>query len=467
MSLYTKDIDTLSLSLRVTFYNIFINSRDMKEQLLHFVWQHRRFDQYELLTQCGEKISIIHPGFNNHHDGPDFLNAKIRIGSTIWNGHVEIHVDGIDWYRHRHHYDPNYANVILHVVYRNGQLTNNIGGHEIPTLELGGLIPLTVIDKYEQLIVNSSVIACSNHLQDIDEFIIRAWKERLIAERFEEKVIDFEQLIDSTKGNWEAAFFQLLTRHFGVHSNMEGFQVLSESLDYRILLKHHEDLFQLEAILFGQAGMLDRNFNDIYPNELKKEYQYLSKKYKLKSIYGGNWKFKGLRPVSFPTIRIAQLAALIHRHAPLFATFQDSDSPETILRNIIPSDYWMSHYTFDTESRAINKVVGKTFANLIIINVYIPMLFSYGKAMSIPDLSLYAIELLATIRPEVNRKTKLWKSLGVSCDDAGDSQALIQAINHYCIERKCLDCPIGCHILKGEDHFPPPEKLEEPTYIYN
>ena len=439
----------------------------MKEQLLHFVWQHRRFDQYELFTNCGEKITIIHPGWINHHDGPDFSNAKIKIGSTIWNGHVEIHVDGQDWYRHKHHSDPNYSNVILHVVYRNSQVTSNIGGYEIPTVELSGLIPLTVIQKYEQLIANNSIIACSNHIQDIDEFIIRAWKERLVIERFEEKVSDFESVIFKSKGNWEASFFHILTKNFGLHSNMEGFEALSESVDYKILLKHHEDTFQVEALLFGQAGMLDRNFKDDYPNQLKKEYQYLRKKYKLKSIPMGYWKFKGLRPVSFPTIRIAQLAQLIHRHTPLFSTFQDSRSPENLLRKISVSDYWKSHYTFDATSREIKKQIGSTFANLIIINVYIPMLFSYGKAMSIPDLSLYALELLTDIKPEVNRKTKLWQSLGIDCDDASDSQALIQAINHYCIKKKCLDCPIGCHILKGDNHFPPPKKLEEPAYIYN
>lgn len=439
----------------------------MKENLLHFIWQHRRFDQYELATNCGEKISIIHPGFINHHDGPDFLNAKVKIGNDIWNGSVEIHVDGRDWYNHKHHSDPNYSNVILHVVYKNSKPTHNIGGYSIPTLELNGLIPLSLIEKHEILESNSSIIACSNHIQDVDEFIIRAWKERLVVERLEEKVLDFESVIDYNLGDWEGSFFQILAKYFGLYANTEGFEALAKSIDYKILLKHKTDLFQLEALLFGQSGLLDRSFKDDYPKRLKKEYQYLSKKYCLTPISKGYWKFKGLRPISFPTIRIAQLADLTHQHHTLFSAFQDSKAPKELIKQTKVSQYWETHYTFDTASREIKKVIGNTFADLIVINAYIPMLFAYGKAMSIPDLCLYAVELLGKKKSEVNRKTKLWSALGVKSEDAADSQALIQAINKYCSKKKCLKCPIGCHVLKGDNHFPPPNKFEEETYIYN
>ncbi len=439
----------------------------MKEKLLHFIWQHRRFDQYKLATICGEKITIIHPGFINHHDGPDFLNAKVKIGNDIWNGSVEIHVDGRDWYQHKHHFDPNYSNVILHVVYSNSKVTCNIGGHTIPTLELNGLIPLNLIEKHDILETNSSIIACSNHIQDVDEFIVRAWKERLVVERLEEKVLCFQSTIDKNLGDWETSFFQIIAINFGLHANKEGFEALAKSIDHKILLKHKTDLFQLEALLFGQSGLLDRSFKDEYPNRLKKEYQFLKKKYRLNPISKGYWMFKGLRPISFPTIRIAQLADLIHKHHTLFSAFQDCKSSVELLKKTTVSEYWQTHYTFDAVSREIKKVIGNTFANLIVINAYIPMLFAYGNAMSIPDLSLYAMELLSSLSPEINRKTKLWKSLGIKSEDASDSQALIQAINNYCLEKRCLECPIGCHVLKGENHFPPPKKFEEPMYIYN
>lgn len=443
--------------------------RSMKESFLHFVWQQQHFDSKQLSTMDGEAISILKPGQINHHDGPDFLHAKVRIGDTLWSGSVEIHVNGKDWYNHKHHNDLNYKNVVLHVVY-NEQFapTKNSSGYTVPTLSLNSRISPNIIKKYEQLELSTSPIACANHIDDVDEFIVRAWKERLIVERLEEKVSYFENLVAHQNGNWEAAFFEVLTENFGLHANTNAFKTLARSIDYRILLKHSSSLFELEAILFGQAGMLERSFNDDYPNQLKKEYRYLAKKYKLEAIAPSLWRFKQLRPISFPTIRIAQLANLIHHHKHLFSAFQDSRAPENLLRKVAVSDYWNNHYTFDGNVRNAQKRIGQTFSDLVVINAYIPMLFAYGKAHATPDLTIYAVELLTYMKAEVNKKTKLWKVLNIEIADASDSQALIQAFNKYCSPKKCLSCPVGGHILKGNKQGGHEMRiLEDVSFIYN
>jgi hypothetical protein len=438
----------------------------MKEDFLHFIWEYQRYNHSKLFTNDNQPIYVIHPGKQNHYDGPDFLNATLRIGEELWKGSVELHVDGKDWYNHQHHLDPNYSNVILHVVYKNGITTKNGGGNFIPTLELNGKIPLHLFHKLEQLKANTSIIACSNHIQDIDEFIFLAWKERLVAERLESKVKDFEYLIKRQSGDWEGAFFHILTKNFGLHANIDAFELLAESIDYRVLLKYRHNVIDLEALLFGQAGMLDRSFKEEYPLLLQKEYRFLQKKYQLKSIPASYWRFKQLRPLSFPTIRIAQLAQLFHLETPLLTTFHESENPLAILRKVGVSDYWKTHFTFEHISGNSKKTIGLDFANTLIINAFIPTLYAMGKATGVPDLSIQAVEYLQALPPETNRKTNLWKRLDVHCKDAADSQAIIQMINHYCIPKKCLHCPIGCQILKVDD-LEPPTRLEEPEIHYN
>ncbi len=438
----------------------------MKEEFLHFIWTYQRYDHNKLLTTDGETVQIIHPGKLNHHDGPDFLNATLRIDGQLWSGCVELHVDGQDWYNHKHHKDKNYGNVVLHVVYKNGVETRNGGGNYVPTVELNGKIPLNLFARFDQLQASNSIIACANHFQDVDDFIFLAWKERLVAERLESKVNGFEHIIEHQNGDWEGAFFQSLTRNFGLHANTDAFELLAESINYKILMKHRTNLFELEALLFGQAGMLERTFKDLYPNRLKKEYQYLKSKYKLQTIPLGYWRFKQLRPISFPTIRLAQLASLIHQKTPLFATFHESENLLEMLQQITVSKYWKSHYTFDKLSKESVKRIGKDFANALIINAFIPTLFAMGKATAVPELCIEAVDYLHTIPAEVNKKTNLWKVLDIHCKDAADSQALIQLVNNYCIPKNCLNCPIGCHILKG-DNWQPPSKLEEPKLCYN
>jgi hypothetical protein len=438
----------------------------MKEEFLHFIWEYQRYNSDELFTIDNQTVYVIHPGKHNHHDGPDFLNATLRIGDELWKGSVELHIDGKDWYQHQHHKDSNYSNVILHVVYSNGVTTKNGGGNLIPTLELNGKIPLHLFHKFDQLKANTSVVACSNHIQDIDEFILLAWKERLVAERLESKVADFEYLIERQNGDWEGAFFHILTKNFGLYANLDAFELLAESIDFRILLKHRHNLLELEALLFGQAGMLDRTFKEEYPLALQKEYRYLKKKYKLKSIPASYWRFKQLRPLSFPTVRIAQLANLFHLATPLLTTFHEHEDPLAILRKIGVSDYWKTHFTFEQAATNSKKRIGADFGSTLIINAFIPTIFAMGKATGVPDLCIQAIEYLQVLPPETNRKTNLWKRLDVHCKDAADSQAIIQLVNHYCIPRKCLHCPIGCQILKI-DNNEPPRQLQEPEIHYN
>lgn len=421
----------------------------MKEDFLHYIWRHKRFDLASLKTTEGEPIQILNFGTHNHHAGPDFTNAKVQIGETIWAGNIEIHLQASDWLQHNHQNDSAYNNVILHVVLDEDRPVFRATGERIPCLELKRRIPKKVSKIYQKLVHNEYWIPCQNHFHQVPEVTRNLWLDRLLVERLEQKTALIEQRLKKNKGNWEDTFYQYLARNFGFRINNEPFESLAISLPHLILAKHRNNLFQIEALLFGQAGFLDKNFEEEYPNQLKQEYHFLQKKYSLSPIASVSWKFLRLRPANFPTIRIAQFGTLIAHSTNLFSKVLETDTLASIdnLLNVQLSDYWLTHYTFDKISKFRNKSLGKLAIQLLIINTIVPFLFLYGSHKGAESYKQKAFKLLEELPKEKNTIIAGWENLGVKAKSAYESQALLQLKNEYCDKKQCLKCAIGNGIL--------------------
>lgn len=413
----------------------------MQERLLHFIWQNKLFNTKNLQTIDGSILQIIDFGKYNKNGGPDFWNAKIKIDDVILVGNIEIHINTSDWNKHKHQHDKKYDTVILHVVYFNDIPENNI-----PTLELNGLVPKILLDKYEVLMHQTETLICRNLLNEVDNFTIENWKERLVIERLERKSNDVLSSLKNNNNDWEKTCYQLLGKYFGSHINKEPFELLTQFLDYKILLKHQDNIFQLEALLFGVAGYLNKDFVETYPRELKQEYRFLKQKYNLKEVREHQWQLFRIRPVSFPTIRLAWFAQLLQK-MPLMQKIILNDTGE-ILENISISDYWQHHYVFDKLSKPKYKQLGNEFKFILMINVFAPIVFAYGKFIHDNIYFDKAIAMLSNIAQEQNIKTHVFNDTVIMQKTAFDTQALIELHDNYCIHKKCLDCSIGNKILR-------------------
>ena len=422
----------------------------MKENFLHYAWKTKSFRYQHLKTTSGEEIEIRNSGIYHHDGGPDFQNAKIKIGDTIWAGHVEIHVNSSDWNHHKHSSDAAYDNVILHVVYNSDVTITRSNGEMIYCLELKDRLDPALLEKYELLLLSANEIPCENQLRFVDSFTIAHWKERLLIERLERKTRSLDELLKQNTNNWEETFYQSLAQSFGNKINANAFLLTAQSLPVKILTKHKNNVKQLESLLFGMAGLLDRKFRDDYPHELKKEFRFLAKKYKLKPIGKGQWKLLRLRPANFPYLRIAQFASLIEKSSHLFSRILDCNKIQDVIKlfQAEVSEYWLTHYVFDKESLRKEKPVGESFITLILINTVIPFLFLYGKLRSEEYHSGKALAWMQSLPAEQNFITSYWTSLGIPNAHASDSQALIQLRKNYCNEKRCLDCAIGNKILQ-------------------
>ncbi len=422
----------------------------MKEDFIHFVWRHKRFDLKALKTTEGAPIQILKFGNANHHAGPDFINAKIQIGETLWVGNVEIHLKASEWLKHNHQKDKAYNNVILHVVLEEDRPIFREGNERIPCLELKRRIPAKISKSYLKLIHNEHWIPCQHHIHQVSELNRNLWLDRLLVERLEQKTKVIEQRLKEHKGNWEHTFYQFLARAFGFKINSDPFDSLANSLSYLLLAKYKDSLFQIEALLFGQAGILEKEFKDDYPNQLKKEYQFLRKKHSLIPISETSWKFLRLRPSNFPTIRLAQFASLIYQSVHLFRKLLEIENVAEIekLLEVQLSGYWLTHYIFDRASKKRQKTLGRNAIQLIIINTIVPFMFLYGKRKSEESFKEKALKFLDEMPKEKNSIISKWEALGVELDSAYKSQALLQLKNEYCNKTQCLNCGIGNAILK-------------------
>ncbi len=422
----------------------------MSEKLLHYIWQYKLYSQHELQTESGEKIEIIDTGKPNSDAGPDFFNAKIKIGNTLWAGNIEIHTNSSDWKKHNHQNNKTYDSVILHVAENIDCPIFRTDGNLIPQLQLP--CPNELKLQYEYLQKNKNWIPCSEKLHLVDSFTIQSLLSRLTFERLEGKTDAIFKLLTDNKNNWEEAFYITLARNFGFGINNDAFEQLARSLSLLFLGKHKNNLFQIEALLFGQAGLLslERNISNEYFKALQKEYNFLKAKFSLTPIEASQWKFLRLRPANFPHVRIAQFAALIHQSSKLFSQIIENPDIEILhqLFKCEPSDYWKTHFIFENESPTKSKKLSTSSINIILINTVIPFLFCYGKKKQDEDIQAKSITLLEKIPSEKNSIIQKWEELGIKANSAFFSQALLQLKKNYCDNKKCLQCRIGHQVLK-------------------
>lgn len=416
----------------------------MTERLLQFIWQFQYYNRNELTTASGEQLQVIFPGQSNIHQGPDFSDAKIKVNNTLWAGSIELHLKTSDWKKHRHDLDGNYDNVVLHVVWQHDNVVNNT-----PVLELASRVSKHLLAKYEELMNSSDFIPCENIIHSVKEITWKSWKERLLAERLIRKSKLVESYLQQTNNHWEETFWWLLCRNFGIKVNADAFEAIARSVPVNILAKHKSQIHQLEALLLGQAGLLDATFEEEYPKLLQREYQFLKKKHQLQLVHQPV-HFLRMRPGNFPTIRLAQLAMLVHSSAHLFSRIKEADSIYNVKEwfNITANDYWHYHYSFGEPSSFSKKQLGTSMIENIIVNTVVPMLFAYGNLHAEQSYKDKAIQWLEQLKPEKNSITQGFAALKIENKNAFDSQALIELKNEYCNKKRCLECTIGNSLLK-------------------
>lgn len=428
------------------------------ELMLHYVWKHKIFPLHELTTTDGKSITVINPGTHNKNAGPDFLNALIKIDDITWSGNVELHLKSSDWKKHHHEINPDYNSVILHVTTENDCDVVCCNGNKPPQLILE--IPDYIKNNYEELKSNDVLPQCSDILSEIPLFTIHSWLSALFIERLEEKTCQINEYRDLCDKNWENSFFITIARNFGFGINGNAFEQWAYSIPMNALAKHRDNLFQIEAIFFGQAGLLEKDYinttdisNNDYLKKLQLEYSYLKQKFSLNPINPTIWRFLRLRPQNFPHIRIAQLAMMYHEGKLNLSKIIEAENISAIysLIDTKVSDYWKTHYTFSfEESNNSQKKLSTSSKNLLIINSIIPMLFAYGQYKSNEILKDKAIRLINEIPSENNHIIRDWNNAGICCSSAADSQALLQLTKKYCSNHDCLRCRFGYeYILKN------------------
>jgi hypothetical protein len=419
----------------------------MNEKLLQFIWLHQFYNKTQLCTTDGAPLEIIKPGNTHANQGPDFLNARIRVDKTLWAGNIELHVLASDWYKHRHELDANYRNVVLHVVWKNDLSKKEPAG--FPVLELLNLVPKVMLSRYQKMMESPGFIPCGTALGDVNSLVLSAVKEKMLVERMEEKVsVIFSGLLE-TGDNWEEVFWRLLCRNFGAKVNAGAFEAAARKLPLTIMTRNRKSLVKLEALLMGQAGLLNDSFTDDYPLQLKKEFLLLKKKYHLAKPAEGVL-FLRMRPQAFPTIRLSQLARFIFGANRFFKQVIECDTLSEIreMFRLPASPYWENHYRFDHISGRTNKTMGDEMTGNIIINTITPFVFAWGIYQSDEKMKQKAINWLMEVKQEENIITRGFRKLGLSIKSAYDSQALIQLKNNYCREKRCLECSAGSAIIR-------------------
>ncbi len=416
----------------------------MTERLLQFIWQFQYFNKSELAAVSGENVQVIFPGQFNTNQGPDFTDAKIKIGNTTWAGTVELHIKTSGWTKHRHQSDANYRNVILHVVWEDDAKAN-----EVPVLELKNRVPKLLLQRYEELMNSSAFIPCEKSIPAVHDLTWKSWKERLLAERLLRKAAIAEVYLQQNNYHWEETFWWLLARNFGTKVNADAFEAVARSIPLSIIAKQKFQIHRLEALLLGQAGLLDKKIKEDYPRLLQKEYLFQQNKYGLKPV-PVPLHFLRMRPGNFPTIRLAQLAMLVHGSAHLFSKIKEAYSVTDVRQwfNVTANDYWHYHYRFDEASAFKKKKLGEAMIDNIIINTVVPLLFAYGNYHKEQPYKDKALQWLDDTAAESNAITRGYQQIGIENKTAYDSQALIELKNEYCAKKRCLDCGVGNYILK-------------------
>jgi len=422
----------------------------VSEDFLHFVWRFRLFDQLALVGAEGEPIRTVQVGEHNHDAGPDFLFAKVRIGGAEWAGHVEIHVNGADWHRHGHHTDKAYNSVVLHVVWENPTTVRREDGTAIPTLELRPFVDPDLYRRYRQIVDNLSWIPCSDRMPGVPEPVKFQTLQRMIVERMEDRYDRINGILRACDGDWERVLFAMLCRSFGMKVNAETFLALGMLVPLTLIRKYADDPLKIEALFLGQAGFLDRDFAHPHPEKLKHEYQYLKKLHQLTEADRFAWRFMRMRPHNFPTIRLAQLAALYTAYPSLFSMMVDmpsADAFQKALADVDTSPFWHKHFSLEKASSEHTAKLSGPFIAHLIINAFAPVLFGYGKYTDNPAFREKSMDWLEAVKPESNAISRKFREIGLRIPSAAESQAVLQLKKQYCDRKKCLECPIGVKLM--------------------
>ncbi|TGE04168.1 DUF2851 family protein [Hymenobacter fodinae] len=427
----------------------------MKEDFLHYVWQHQYFDKQQLVTEDGQALTILRPGFRHTDAGPDFPNARLQLGDVEWNGAVEIHLKASDWYRHQHQQDQKYDQVILHVVHTADQPVYRTDGTLVPVLALGARLPAGLLSAYERLCEqpSSESLPCAGLLGQVSELTKTLMLDRALLERVEQKADVLAALYESLGQDWEATTWHALAAAFGFQKNSEPLSRLAKALPLSIVRRHRHDLRQLSALVFGQAGFLAEqadSSHDLYIRDLQQEFAFLRHKYNLAGtgLSAHDWNFLRLRPANFPTVRLAQLVGLLHARPMLFdALLSATDVPalEQFFTAPMP-EYWRTHFRPGKPGKVAE--LGRSSVQLLIINVVVPLRVAYARHTGSAELVEASVALLEQLPAEHNHITDLYNALGFQHRTAADSQALLALQRGYCTPRRCLHCSIGSRLVQ-------------------
>jgi hypothetical protein len=422
----------------------------MKEDFLHYLWKFKKFETLNLRTTQNESVTIIKTGDYLELSGPDFFNAQIVIGDQKWAGNIEIHIKSSDWYVHHHEKDIAYENVILHVVWEHDAEIFRENNIEIPVLVLKDYVSSDIIASYKSLLAPKSWIFCEKEISKIDDFVFKNWKERLFFERLERKSKFIYDLLEETNQDWEAVLFCLLAKNFGLNTNGNSFLQIAKAIPFSVIRKESFEVENLEALLLGTAGLLDKDGEDVYFTDLKLRYFYLLHKYQFEKCHIDFVQFFKLRPDNFPTIRLSQLANLYSKHQNLFSKLINLKAVKDVydLLGVSASLYWQNHYQFDKESPKKTKHLSKAFLDLVIINTIIPLQFAYFTTMG-ETISEDLIEFMNEVAPENNAIINKFKSFGIISKNAFETQTLLELKNEYCNKKACLKCALGMELLKN------------------
>jgi len=422
----------------------------MKEDFLHYLWKFKKFETLNLRTTQNESVTIIKTGDYLELSGPDFFNAQIVIGDQKWAGNIEIHIKSSDWYVHHHEKDIAYENVILHVVWEHDAEIFRENNIEIPVLVLKDYVSSDIIASYKSLLAPKSWIFCEKEISKIDDFVFKNWKERLFFERLERKSKFIYDLLEETNQDWEAVLFCLLAKNFGLNTNGNSFLQIAKAIPFSVIRKESFEVENLEALLLGTAGLLDKDGEDVYFTDLKLRYFYLLHKYQFEKGHIDFVQFFKLRPDNFPTIRLSQLANLYSKHQNLFSKLINLKAVKDVydLLGVSASLYWQNHYQFDKESPRKAKYLSKAFLDLVIINTIIPLQFAYFTTMG-ETISEDLIEFMNEVAPENNAIISKFNSFGIVSKNAFETQTLLELKNEYCNKKACLKCALGMELLKN------------------
>lgn len=419
------------------------------EKLMQYVWKHRLWRSEDMVTNTGKKVRVVDPGLLNTDAGPDFFNAKIEIDGHMWVGNVEMHYRATDWKRHHHDSDKAYDSVILHVVAKDDAPVRRTNGELIPQLVLE-VSPQFNAD-YASLVGATIEVPCAEKIKQVPHLTIVEWVEGLAFERLHGKVERIHQLLDSFNGSWEDVCYVTLARNFGFGINNDAFERLARRTPLRLLGKHSDSVLQIEALLFGQAGMLDaqKPGMDSYYNQLCTEYAFLSNKFQLTPMEKESWKLFRIRPQNFPYRRIAMLAQFIEGGFRMMNRILEAEGEKEMraLFEVELSGYWTKHYTFGKPNERATATLSRSSIDIILINTVAPLLYAYGELTGNYEMTDKAIKLLEDLRAENNSIVSHFVAYGIDCPDALTSQALVQLKREYCDARKCIYCKIGHHLL--------------------